>query len=246
MLLTLYRGEIQIGQFFKFDTKGLEKIIKNIEKELTRQVNIGGMPVQRDSEELLKLILERYKITGDAVVDINIRDCLTVPNIGTNIGDILDDLIIHGCIGSNSSVFSGGGLGIYLTTDGIEYFKNKQNEERKMERNVTYNVNGGQVNIANDNATIHAKQNNGMGTGELEVIIKNIADNLSGLNKDNADELKDIITMVSDEFSKPEPKSSKLRLYVSLLAPMFTIANGIPLLSKNIQNLIDYITPYIH
>lgn len=235
-----------MGSSFKFDTKGLEKMIKNIEKELTRQVNIGGMPMQRDSEALLKLILERYKITGDTVVDINIKDCLTVPNIGTNIGDILDDLIIHGCIGSNSSVFCGGGLGIYLTTDGIEYFNNKQNEERKMERIVTYNVSGGQVNVANDNAIINATQNNGTNINELDAIIKKIMDNISGLSKEDAETIEDSIGLIQEELAKSEPKKTRISSGLKLIAPMISIANGIPVLADNLQKFVGFVSQYIH
>ena len=51
--------------------------------------------------------------------------------------------------------------------------------------------------------------------------------------------------MAKEELAKPEPKASRLRNCVSLIAPMFTIANGIPTLVENLQKLVDYITPYI-
>lgn len=48
-------------------------------------------------------------------------------------------------------------------------------------RNMTINISGGQVNIAKDNATINAVQNNGVDEKKLETIIQAIKENLYGL-----------------------------------------------------------------
>ena len=106
--------------------------------------------------------------------------------------------------------------------------------------------NGSQVNIAKDNATIHAPLNNGVSANELDNIIKEIMNNLSDLKKEDAEEISDIVDMAKEELKKPEPKVSRLKNCLTLIAPMFTIANGIPVLADNLQKLIDYITPYIH
>ena len=45
---------------------------------------------------------------------------------------------------------------------------------------------------------------------------------------------------------KPEPKGKIISNGIKLLAPMITIANGIPTLAVNIQKFIDFVTPYIH
>ncbi len=114
------------------------------------------------------------------------------------------------------------------------------------DKNWTFNIsNGGQVNVANDNATIYATQNNSVSVNELDKIIKEIMDNLSGLEKEDAENIKDTVDMAREELAKPEPKVSRLRSCVTLLAPMFTIANGIPTLVNNLQKLVDYIKPYI-
>ena len=106
--------------------------------------------------------------------------------------------------------------------------------------------NGGQVNIAKDNATIRATVNNGVSANELDNIIKGIMSNLSDLKKEDAEEISDIVDMVKEELKKPEPKVSRLKNCLTLIASMFTIANGIPTLANNLQKLIDYIMPYIH
>lgn len=124
--------------------------------------------------------------------------------------------------------------------------------------NITINVNSGQVSLAQDNATIYNEQNNvvttnkpvydnGITANELDNIIKSIMDNLSELNKkEDADKVRDIVNMAKKELAEPEPKSDRLRRCVTLIAPMLTIANGIPTLANNLQKLMDYITPYIN
>ena len=113
------------------------------------------------------------------------------------------------------------------------------------DRNVTYNVNGGQVITANDNSTINVTQNNGISASELDNIIKGIMENLSGLKKEDSDDIIDVVDMVKEELAKPKPKVSRLRNCVSLIAPMFTIANGIPALADNLRKLMGYINTFI-
>lgn len=114
------------------------------------------------------------------------------------------------------------------------------------DKNMSINVSGGQFNYARDNATINAVQyNNGANASELDSIIKGIMENLSGLKKEDADEIVDAVEMAKEELTKPEPRVSRLRNCVSLIAPMFTIANGIPTLVENLQKLVNYITPYV-
>lgn len=113
------------------------------------------------------------------------------------------------------------------------------------DRNMTLNVSGGQVNIAGDHAAINAAQYNGVGDNEWNTIINGIIENLSDLKKGDADEIRDVLDMAKEELRKPEPKVSRLRNCVALIAPMITVANGIPALAGNLQKLIDYIMLYI-
>ena len=105
---------------------------------------------------------------------------------------------------------------------------NMQTERKKWDmnkRNMTVNISGGQVNIAKDNAMINAIQNNGLDGNEFETIIQAIKDNLS----------------VKEEIDKEKPKKSRLQNCLKLIAPMITIANGIPVLATNLQKLHDII-----
>ncbi len=121
-------------------------------------------------------------------------------------------------------------------------------EKRKMihmSKDTTFNISGGQVNISNDNATISATQNNGVGVDKIEDIIKGITENLSILDKKEADKVTDILDMVKDELIKPEPKVSRLRNCMTLLAPIITVSNGIPTLAMKLHRLQDFIMQYI-
>lgn len=240
------KGENEMSSSFKFDEKGLDMMFKNIEKELTKQAYIEVMPMKRDSEILLGLFLERYEKTKQVVVDMNVRECSIIPNISHNLRDILDDLEAHGCIGSQSTMFLGGGFVVYLTTDGIEYFKNKQQETKKIPNNITWNVQGGQINIANDNAIVNATQNNGTNLNELEIIIKGILDNLSELSEEDAETIEDSIGLIQEELTKPEPKKARISSGIKLIAPMISIANGIPVLADNLQKFVGFVSQYIH
>lgn len=115
-------------------------------------------------------------------------------------------------------------------------------------KNVTINANGGQVNIANDSSIMTVVQNNynnGVNAKELNDIVKGIMENVSGLSEKDADVIIHAVDKAKEEFSKPEPTVSGLRDCLTLVAPMFTIANGIPKLIENLQKFVSYITPYI-
>ena len=128
----------------------------------------------------------------------------------------------------------------------VEDYLTKVGIDMGLDENVVWNVNGGQVNIASDYATINAIQNNGDNGKELNDIIRGIMENLSDLKKEDADEIADIVEMAKDELTKQEPKVSRLRNCLTLIAPMFTIANGIPTLAANLQKLQEFISLHIH
>ena len=109
----------------------------------------------------------------------------------------------------------------------------------------TINVNGGQYIEVNDSATANVTQNNGVTANELDSIIKTIKANLGGLEKENAEAITNAVEMAGEELMRPEPRAGRLKNCVTLISPMFTIANGIPVLLNNLQKLVDYITRFI-
>ncbi len=125
----------------------------------------------------------------------------------------------------------------YLTRVGIDM---------GLDENVTWNVSGGQVNVASGNAVINATQNNGVAVTEMELLIKNILDEVSSLKKDDAETIIDSVDMIKEELLKPEPKGKIISNGIKLLAPMISIANGIPTLATNIQKFVDMVSVYVH
>lgn len=147
-----------------------------------------------------------------------------------------------------SSIFLGGNIHIELTMDGIDYFKDKQqlNANNTGGQNIIINeVNGGQLNIAQDGSHITSTQNNGLQADKLEMIIKDIMDNLNGLNEEQYETIIDSIEMAREELINPQPKKSILRTCIKMLSPIITAVNGTPALYENLQKLNEIITSYL-
>jgi len=142
----------------------------------------------------------------------------------------------------------------FIETDNSNNLKNEEGNYGMKKKVVPmpkdnlyeFNICGGQVNISNDSAVINAVQNNGIIKNELDDIIKGIMENLSGLEKEDADEIVDVVEMAKNELAKPEPKVSRLRNCLILIAPMLTIANGIPTLADNLRKLQEFISFYVY
>lgn len=197
----------------------------------------------KDAEKLLKYIVDKSYKDNETEVSIEISELKNIPNIGIIKNKLLDELQVAGVISDYKENILGE-LFAYLTTDGQEYFDEK--EADIMNGNgMVINMSGGQLNFAKDNATIYATQNDGVNGRELDDIIKRIMENISGLEKEDADEIIDVVEMAKNELIKPEPKVSRLRNCLTLIAPMFTIANGIPTLAANLQRLQEFIMQYI-
>lgn len=52
--------------------------------------------------------------------------------------------------------------------------------------------------------------------------------------------------MIQEEILKPEPKGKIISNGIKLLAPIITIANGIPVLVDNLQKFITIVSNFIH
>lgn len=198
----------------------------------------------KDAKKLLKYIVDISKKNNTTEVSIEINELKEIPNIGIAKNKLLDELQAIGAISEYKENILGE-LYVYLTTDGKEYFEDDEKEGLTNKNEMVIHMNGGQLNLANDNAAIYATQNIGVSGSELDDIIKGITQNLSGLNKEEAEEIADIAEMARCELVKPEPKVSRLKNCLTLIAPMFTIANGFPALATNLQKLQEFIMQYI-
>ncbi len=99
-----------------------------------------------------------------------------------------------------------------------DYLK-KVGIEMGMDDNVTYNINGQQVNIANDNANLTAIQNNnGVNSDELhkliEVMKSELNPNLSPEDKADAEES---IEIIESELNSGNPDEQKVKSQFKLL-----------------------------
>ncbi len=143
----------------KFNKQGIEKIRKQMEKELNRQIQIGVSDLRKDSEKFLEIVLKKREEIGEDALSFGLEDFSAIPNIQMNIKTILDDLKIHGCISDNSSMFISGEMDIYLTMEGIEYFKDKErvNQVGQMSGNVT-NFYGPVSNMQMQQGTVNSTQ----------------------------------------------------------------------------------------
>lgn len=200
----------------------------------------------KDAEKLLKFIVTKAEQGNIEEVSFNVDEVTGIPNFCMNIKRLCQELENNGMVCSHR-VYINNRAVISLTSEGLEYFAENEEMNKMMENtNFSFTVSGGQVNVASGNATINATQNNGVNSKELDDIIKGIMENLSDLKKEDADEIADIVEMAKDELTKPELKVSRLRICLTLIAPMFTIANGIPTLVANLQKLQELINLHIH
>ena len=138
---------------------------------------LGVEVMTKDAEKLLKYIVNESKKQNSTEVSIEINDITDIPNVRIAKNKLLNELEVAGVI-SGYKENTLGELYAYLMTDGQEYFEEKEQEDTMSNGCMIINVNGGQLNFARDNATIHATQNNGVNGNELDDIIRGIMENL--------------------------------------------------------------------
>ncbi len=134
---------------------------------------------------------------------------------------------------------------VLVLIQSIEGYLTKIGYEMGMDEKMYWNVSGGQVNVASNNATINATQNNGIQSDKLDKTVKAIINNVPLVNNEDAETIVDSVNMIKDELLKPEPKRIIISNGIKLLAPMISIVNGIPTLAVSIKKLIDYATEFL-
>lgn len=143
----------------KFNKQGIEKIRKQIEKELNHQIQIGMGGLRKDSEKFLEIVLKAREEIGEDALSFGVEDFNEIPNIQMNVRTILDDLKMHGCISDSSSMFISGEMDIYLTMEGIEYFNDKERINQGIQmNNNTNNFYGSVTNMQMQQGTVNSTQ----------------------------------------------------------------------------------------
>ena len=107
---------------------------------------------------------------------------------------------------------------VFVLVNHIENFLKKVGIQMGLDNNVTYNINGTQVNIANDNATINATQNIGANADELQKLIvalrNDINEDMSANDKNDANEC---INVIEDELMSGNPNEQTVKSQFKLL-----------------------------
>jgi len=151
----------------KLNQRGIDKIKKQIENEFNHQIQIGVSSLKKDSEKFLEITLRKREETREDAISCNINEFNEIPNVYINIKAILEDLKIHGCVSNSSKIYIGGDMIIYLTMEGIEYFKNKVEKEKEVEmKNNTNNFYGSVSNMQIQQGTINSNQTQTVSTSE--------------------------------------------------------------------------------
>lgn len=129
----------------------------------------------------------------------------------------------------------------------IEVKRLKENE-RQMKELIDkptnqYINNGGQMNIANDNATIYATYNHYEEESELEALINQIKDSdLSEFSEEEQEVLIDNIDILQEQLANDEPKKGFIR---TAIAGIGGLINKSAALTEPLQKLIEFAKPYI-
>ena len=129
----------------------------------------------------------------------------------------------------------------YLTGIGIDM---------GMDESVQYTVtvNGGQVNLAHDNSTISAVQNNnGLDLNHLQELMDAIQ---SALNNGNvapatSNQISELLAGIKEELQKQSPKKSVISMLLNGLTSTAALLGAIPIVSQKINEFVKYIGPYI-
>lgn len=209
----------------KFDAKKLEKELNRQMKKIVEneQYKIGlknqgeetnMIILQPMEEEALKILLEYYDGNENNYVN---GDYEWFPAyMSMSINEILDRLKFAGFIASNIPFC--GGFGVYLTPNGITYFKDKEEylkkkaeEEKKSSSQNIININADRSNVVvgdvtNSTLTIDNTIN------EIEKKIEELGGDDKELLRELLDEAKEVLVNINNSRMIPNNKGFVKRL----------------------------------
>ena len=102
----------------------------------------------------------------------------------------------------------------------IEIYLTEVGTDMGLDENVTYNINGTQVNIANDNSTINAVQNNNglLNADEFKNLVSAMRDSLDcGLTDEDKADANESIDIIESELSSGNPNEETVKTRFKLL-----------------------------
>lgn len=102
---------------------------------------------------------------------------------------------------------------VYVLIRYIETYLTKIGYDMGMDEHVKYSitVNNGQVNLATDNATINAIQNNGIDIQQLKILLDAVRrETISKLSQDDAEAAEECLEVIETELTQPKPPRKSL------------------------------------
>ena len=101
----------------------------------------------------------------------------------------------------------------------IENYLTKVGIDMGIDEKVTYSitVSNGQVNIANDSATITANNNVGLDIDQLERLISNVRNTATGLSDGDAEVMSDSLEAIEDQVKAKKPKKGVIKTAITAL-----------------------------
>ena len=130
-----------------------------------------------------------------------------------------------------------------LTQAGRTFF---EREQKYKERNpqVVY-INGNQINIAKDNATLSATQNNGL--TEFNELLKILKDNLEkeSIAEDLKKEILENTEGIAEELNRSSPRKGILKAFSTGLNQSIKLIPNVLEVSANIATIIAFLQPFV-
>ncbi len=189
-------------------------------------IRIEVSNLKKDSEKFLEILLRKKEQTGEYALSCDIDEFREIPNIKYNINSILEDLKIYGCITNASTLFIGGNMSIYLTMEGIDYFKDKEKEYRGgfMSNNIN-NFYGNVSNMQLQQGTVNSTQTQKITSTET-IDFDKVAEFIDNIKKydifleseygERASEVRERLVKLEELVQKRE-NSGKIKLLLSEL-----------------------------
>ncbi len=106
------------------------------------------------------------------------------------------------------------------------------------------NVNGGvaQVNVANDNATVHATQSNGIDVSQLENIIADIMKHMpTDITQEEQEQIRDSVEVIRAEVQSANPRKGFIKTALKGLQAI----NGTAQFGAAIATLVQFVGTFL-
>lgn len=138
---------------------------------------------------------------------------------------------------------------VYPFVQDIETFLNEISIDMGYDEDVKFviTVNGGQVNIAKDNSTINAIQNNGIDINQLDCLLQAIINSYpQEKSPEDKEAIEESVDVIKEELQNENPKKSLIKTALSSLEHIIPTVKETAEFSAAVVALIQFVQPLIH